>query len=212
MGKGNGFFGNDEGRNGMRADSKVIAVFDYDGTLAARDSFWPFLVAVAGWPRALLALGSTLVAAVINKPEKAERRSFIKERMIRLLLKGRRVDEFGPAIEKVKRWSRDLPTADLLREHYAKGHHVVIASGSLDIYLPHLLGKLPHHALICTEVESVQGVITGNTPRGNCVRARKAKLVAEYVEAHGPFDDSWGYGNLPHDLQMMELVKHRVIV
>ncbi len=34
----------------------TLAVFDFDHTLITGDSLWPFLAAVAGWPRALLAL------------------------------------------------------------------------------------------------------------------------------------------------------------
>lgn len=192
------------------ADNKTIAVFDYDGTLAASDSFWPFLVAVAGWPKALTALFLSLASAATAN--KGEGRSALKEQMIRRLLTGVRIDELPPAIDKVKKWSRELPTAKQLREHYSAGHHVVIASGSLDVYLPHLLGNLPHHALICTELETTDGAITGKTPNGNCVRERKAQRVAKYIAENGPFDESWGYGNMPHDLPMLNLMKNRVIV
>lgn len=196
----------------MESNGKIIAIFDYDGTLAAHDSFSPFIVSVAGMPRLILALAVTFVEMIFQKPEKAERRSFVKETLIRKLLAGKRESDLGPAIEKVKRWSRELDTAKTLREHYAKGHHVVIASGSLSVYLPHLLRELPHHKLICTQVEVKDGVITGNTPGGNCVRARKAAIIADYIKAHGPFDDSYGYGNKPHDLPMLALVNHKTVI
>jgi phosphoserine phosphatase len=100
----------------------------------------------------------------------------------------------------------------MLFDHHAKGHTIVIASGGLDLYLPALVKDLPPCAVICTEMEIKDGIITGEMTNGNCVRQRKAELVAAYMAAHGPFDASWGYGNFPHDLPMLELVKYRTIV
>ena len=71
---------------------------------------------------------------------------------------------------------------------------------------------LPHDAIICTQIEVKDGAVIGTMVRGNCVRQRKAELVEEYLERNGPFAESWGYGNLPHDLPMLDLLKHRVII
>jgi phosphatidylglycerophosphatase C len=99
-----------------------------------------------------------------------------------------------------------------LQEHYDQSHHVVIASGSLDLYLPELVKTLPHHALLCTKIEVVNGIATGVMSEGNCVRQGKADHVAAYLKQHGPFGESWGYGNFPDDVPMMNLLRHRVIV
>jgi phosphoserine phosphatase len=48
--------------------------------------------------------------------------------------------------------------------------------------------------------------------KGNCVRLRKAERVAEWLQDNGPFDDTYGYGNAPHDLPMLELLNHKIIV
>ena len=197
----------------------TLAVFDFDHTLIEGDSLWPFLVYAAGWPRALLALVEAVFSlarrylADKKDPEIADYRTFIKTRMLRRLLAGRTVAELAPAIEKLRGWQKwnELMRRALL-EHHDKGHRIVVASGGLDLYLPELLGDLPPRALICTRMEARDGVLTGEMLSGNCVRARKAEILANYILRNGPFAESWGYGNYPHDVAMLDLVKHRVIV
>jgi phosphoserine phosphatase len=99
-----------------------------------------------------------------------------------------------------------------LREHNAAGDVIVIASGGLNLYLPELLIDVPHAALICTDIGMQNNVATGEMINGNCVRLRKAERVSEWLAANGPFGESFGYGNYPHDVPMMNLVKHRIIV
>ncbi|MDD3371960.1 MAG: haloacid dehalogenase-like hydrolase, partial [Alphaproteobacteria bacterium] len=67
-------------------------------------------------------------------------------------------------------------------------------------------------ALICTDIGVENGVITGDMIHGNCVRLKKAERVEAWLAEHGPFDESFGYGNYPHDVPMLNLVKHRIIV
>jgi HAD superfamily phosphoserine phosphatase-like hydrolase len=189
----------------------VVAVFDFDNTLVKGDSLWPFLVAVAGWPRALVALAVARSRCLVRRP--ADAPTSIKGQMLWMVLTGQREAGLGRAVAKLRRWPRWIDAnLAILKEHYAAGHHVVIASGGLDLYLPVLLEKIPHHALVCTRMESVGGVLTGRMESGNCVRARKAELVAAYLGTLGPSGESWAYGNYPHDLPMMQLAQYRVIV
>jgi phosphatidylglycerophosphatase C len=193
--------------------ARTIVIFDYDNTLVEGDSLWPFLVAVAGWRRASLALLKALAGFVWVWARGGDYRTHVKERLLLDLLAGKREVDLAPAVEKMLSWPRERALVmNALREQYNKGNHIVIASGSLSLYLPSLLRRIPHHAVLCTEMEIKDGVVTGRMASGNCVRARKAERVADYLTVHGPFDDSWGYGNAPNDLPMLEKVRHRVIV
>ena len=198
---------------------RQLAVFDFDGTLIEGDSLWPFLMYVAGWPRVAAALGEAALLFALrflknkNDPRLADRRSFLKGQLLHRLLAGRKPDELRPAIDKLYKWQKwNKPIRDVLLDHYNKGHQIVIASGGLDLYLPELLMDLPPRALICTRIEVRDGVVTGAMPSGNCVRARKTEILARYIEKNGPFAESWGYGNFPHDLPMLALLKHRIII
>ena len=189
---------------------RTIAFFDFDGTLAQDDSLWPFLVAVAGLPRCLCALAKGVFFYLF--PCGRDRRTAVKEILLSTVLEGKHLSALVPAVERMRVWPRWMKTADDLRDHFAKGHHVVIATGSLNLYVKEMLGDMPYHAILCTEMEIIGGVLTGRMASGNCVRKRKAERVAEYLLKNGPFADSWAYGNLPHDLPMMELANHRVII
>jgi phosphoserine phosphatase len=180
---------------------------------------WIFFAAVAGWPRVVSAFLESLVLFTFEhfvwKTDRVriDRGTFFKVQMLQRLIAGRRVASLSEPIAKLVRtalWNEKI--CDLLREHYGKGHHVVIASGSLSLYLPEMVKNLPHHALLCTDVGISDGIVIGDMPLGNCVRQGKAERVATYMNEHGPFGESWGYGNFPDDVPMMNLMKYRVIV
>ncbi len=195
------------------AEGLTVAVFDFDSTLVKGDSLWPFLVAVAGWPQAIVSLLAALLRLTFRLRSRTDARTYIKDQLLWMVLAGQRESDLARAVARMRRWPRWIaPSLRALKEHYAAGHHIVIASGGLDIYLPALLKNVPYHALICTEMEVVNGTVTGRSSTGNCVRASKAARVARYLKSLGPLEDSWAYGNLPHDLPMMRLVQHRVIV
>jgi phosphoserine phosphatase len=67
-------------------------------------------------------------------------------------------------------------------------------------------------AVIGTDLEVVDGKLTGRLASVNCVRDEKARRVAEWVGANGPFKESWGYGNRPHDLAMLALTDHPTVI
>ncbi len=201
------------------SSERTIAVFDFDGTLVESDSFWPFLGFVAGWPRTAAALVQGLALFALrcvkdkNDPAVRDHRTFIKAHLLNTLLTGRTVDRLAPSVEKLRSWRKWKESVhNILLQHHDAGHHVVVASGGLDLYLPGLLQDLPHHALICTQIGVKNGLVTGEMISGNCVRLRKAELVADYISRNGPFAESWGYGNLPHDLPMLNLLKYRIVI
>lgn len=196
----------------MTCTRSVLALFDYDNTLVKGDSLWPFLVAAVGrWRAVRGALAAALSIPCAWSAGKDWRTAF-KEGMLRRLLGGAQVADLQNAIESMRQWPVEKPAAQALREHRAKGHRVVIASGGLDLYLPSALAALPYDDLLCTRMEVVDGALTGRLIEGNCVRAKKAQTVAAYLAQRGPFDETWGYGNAPHDLPMLALCDHRVVV
>jgi len=190
-----------------------IAFFDFDGTLARRDSLLPFLCRVAGfWPCAFV-FAKALVGSLAT-PCGTDKRTWIKERLLFSLLQNRPKASVAEAARAMRTWPRWIePTVEALRRHHEQGDRVVVSTGSLDLYIHEMLTGLPVDDVLCTRMEVVDGVLTGRMDGGgNCVRVRKAELVAAYMREHGPFTESWAYGNAPHDLPMMELTTNRVIV
>lgn len=198
---------------------RIIAIFDFDGTLVKSDSFFPFLGYLSGWHCLIASFLKSLCSFTFLKlsnpqnPAVADHRTFIKASLLKDLVRGHTISELPEVRAKLCAWQVWIePMKQALLDHHAQGHHIVVASGGLDVYLPTLLRDLPIDALICTKLGVEDDVLTGEMTSGNCVRERKAEMVAAYLAEHGPFDDSWGYGNLPHDLPMLNLLKHSIIV
>ncbi len=194
-----------------------VAIFDFDDTLVEKDSFWLYLFLVAGRFASYLILGEALLRYILKKavgrPSNTDFRTFIKAHLLHRLLVGKKEERLRTTARLMAgKQKRIHATLQALKEHKEKGAVIVIASGGLDLYLPSLLRDIPYDALICTEIGVENGVITGEMVKGNCVRARKAERVAAWLAAHGPFEESFGYGNYPDDLPMLALVRHRILV
>jgi HAD superfamily hydrolase (TIGR01490 family) len=198
------------------AKMKRVAIFDFDNTLIEGDSFLPFLTYAAGIApcyAALVEAGAAFVLLRARGKKTGSLRTFGKGFLLNRLLKGKRREDLAAAVSKTRAWQKiNEPVMRTLREHREKGDMIVIASGSLDLYLPELVRDIPHDALICTDVGIENGIVTGEMIHGNCVRLKKAERIKAWLEANGPFEESFGYGNYPHDVPMLEVVKYRVIV
>jgi HAD superfamily hydrolase (TIGR01490 family) len=191
---------------------KRAAIFDYDNTLILGDSFFPFLSFAVGRVSACMGLAEALAAYALRRPSESLR-TFIKDYLLHRLLKGKRRADLGEAIDRLRQWQKiNAPVMQSLREHSERGDKIVIASGGLDLYISDLLNGVPHDAVICTDIGIENGFITGDMINGNCVRERKAERVSAWLADNGPFDETFGYGNYPHDVPMLNLVKHRIIV
>lgn len=203
----------------MSDTKRTIVFFDFDGTLVKGDSFFPFLGFLSGWHNLVIQFVQSLFLFVSLKlrkkdnPAVADHRTFIKTELLKRLVAGHNQSDLSAVIAKLLLWKKwNAPVHQALMDHHAQGHHVVVASGGLNLYLTTLLKDVPLDGLICTCVGVENGVMTGVMTSGNCVRDRKAEMVAAYLAEHGPFDESWGYGNLPHDLPMLNLLKYRIII
>lgn len=187
-----------------------IAFFDFDGTLVKGDSLLPFLGYAAGWGRLLVAFAVSLLSP---EPGHPDRRTGIKAALLRRTLAGVPEDKARAAARKLGKlamWKE--PAYSALKKHKADGYTIVVATGALELYIHHLIQDLPVDVVLATEMESKDGYLTGRMRDGNCVREEKARRVKAYLQTHGPFDVSYGYGNAPHDLPMLALLDHKTVI
>lgn len=189
---------------------KIIAIFDFDNTLIKGDSLWPFLIQTVGWPKAIKAASIALCALLFDKS--GDSRTVFKAALLRHTLAGVSLAAAQRAAERLREKLQWLPTRDALMAHHQAGHKIVIASGGLNIYLPILLADLPHDKIIATGISSADGKLTGQMPNGNCVRQRKAERIAAYLSEQQNVTATYGYGNFPHDVPMLQQLTHRIIV
>jgi phosphatidylglycerophosphatase C len=193
---------------GATAGHHGVAAFDFDGTLARRDTLVPFLRHACGTPR--------VVAATARAALRARDRDSLKVGAIGHLFRGRTaadVDALGRAyVPRLVELLRP-EMVERVRWHRAEGHAVVIVSASLGVYLRPLADRLRLDAALAVElVMGADGVLTGavvgdlNT-RGPEKVARLRVWTAQRFGADVPFE-LWAYGDSAGDEELLALADH----
>ena len=181
-----------------------IAFFDFDGTITSYDNYTDFMIYSSGIIRKLIIAPFLLVLYVFYRtgflsPAKTRTAvsflsySFRRENVIREA--GARYAVSGVKI---------LPSAaEQIARHRSRGDRIVIVSASLNVYLEpwaEIIGA----DLICTRLESKNGLMTGLYVSGDCSGKRKAASIAErYVLKN--YGKIYVYGDTREDREMMEL-------
>jgi phosphatidylglycerophosphatase C len=161
-----------------------LAAFDFDGTLTRRDTLLPYLRRGLGWPRFLLALlrSAPWLAAYACGLLSNHR---AKARLLQVSLGGRSERE-------IAQWSADFVGRYLphqwqqealarLRQHQARGHCCVIVSASPGIYLHRVGEVLGMDAVLCTELETHGGALTGRMAGANCHGEEKVRRLQAWL-------------------------------
>jgi phosphatidylglycerophosphatase C len=183
----------------------AIAAFDFDGTLTTRDCMVPFLCRVAGTRAVVSAFGRHAGTAVRRD------RDGVKAGILGVLLAGREsraVDELGEwyAADIVRtRLRRDV--VERLRWHQGEGHRTVIVSASLRPYLAPVARGLGIDHVICTELEAVDGTLTGRIAGANCRGPVKAERLGAWSRPD-PAATLWAYGDSAGDDHLLALADH----
>ena len=160
----------------------VLAVFDFDGTMTDRHTFWRYLRYLVGYRRfhTVLVQQRRAVARVLNKKmSTAEGR----EILIHALLQNYPADTEAHAAERFAREhaSRWLRSSALrcLETHLRAGHHTVVLSNSAESYLKHVGNGLGVHAVLGTRLEVRSGRLTGRIQGESCVGPQKLQRLRE---------------------------------
>ncbi len=182
-----------------------IALFDFDGTITFKDTFTPFIYFASS--RARIMLGTLLLAPMIlgyklglvTVPK-------IRAAIVRVAFQGRserEVQEFGA------RYSATLPALvrpealERIRWHQAKGDVVVVVSASLAAYLSCWCEEQGIE-LVCAELESKDGVLSGRYAGGDCTGSEKARRVRERYDMKR-YETIYAYGDTHEDRELLSL-------
>jgi phosphatidylglycerophosphatase C len=185
-----------------------VAAFDFDGTLAHRDTLVPFLRSVCGTPRVALATARALV--------RSRDRDTLKVAAIGHLFQGMQADEldrrglsYVPSLVELLR----PEMLDRVRWHQQEGHAVVIVSASLGVYLRPLAEHLGLDTALAVElVADADGLLTGEVVgQLNTRGPHKATRLRTWVDArYGPATavELWAYGDSSGDEELLALADH----
>lgn len=196
------------------ASAPGVAAFDFDGTLTLRDTLGPFLIRSLGWPRFLwsIVLSAPWLAAYVLRLMSNHR---AKARLLQVSLAGRSQAELEcHAQDFAKHYLSDQWNAwgmQQLVEHQRQGHRCVIVSASPNVYL-HTVGKsLGVDAVLCTEMEVINGRYTGRMATSNCHGEEKVRRLQIWLAerlSHDVQSILYAYGDTSGDKPMLRLAEH----
>ena len=200
----------------MDESRPVVVAFDFDHTLTVRDSVVPFMGSVAGWTNLLWA-AARRPGGILRALARRDRDG-LKAVFSGMAFSGRTVAEVEEAgivhaRRVVEGWMR-ADVAERLRVHQSAGHVVVIVSASFGPYMHPLGDMLEVDAVLCTELESVDGVLTGNLLGANCRGEEKARRMSAWLESAGLPADSLlvAYGDSAGDEALLSMARRAVWV
>jgi putative phosphoserine phosphatase/1-acylglycerol-3-phosphate O-acyltransferase len=194
----------------------VGAFFDVDKTILAENSGTAYLKRMyergeIDWRAVVFGLGSYLryKLNLLDIERWTEKNS--------VLFQGR--NEAATAREAAELFQTALlpsiyPEAEArVRWHLAEGHLVALVSGSTRFVLDPLAAHLGVKHLLCTQLESEDGVFTGRVVRPICFGEGKIYWIQQLIEReYVDLARSWFYTDSITDLPLLDLVGHPVIV
>ena len=187
----------------------TVAAFDVDNTLTVRDCVVPFMKSVAGISRLSRVL-LTDIGETFQSVRRRDRDS-LKMKFVDGVFAGkdaREVESLGIqfASKVADKWLRS-DVATRMRWHQEQGHVVILVSASLGAYLHPLGDLLEVDAVLCTELEEKDGLLTGKLIGQNCRGKEKASRVQKWCQDSGIATEDlvYAYGDSSGDTELLEL-------
>jgi phosphatidylglycerophosphatase C len=187
----------------------TVAAFDVDNTLTVRDCVVPFMKSVGGISR----LSKVLLTDIGETFQSVRRRDrdSLKMKFVDGVFAGkdaREVESLGIqfASKVADKWLRS-DVATRMRWHQEQGHVVILVSASLGAYLHPLGDLLEVDAVLCTELEEKDGLLTGKLVGQNCRGKEKASRVQKWCQESGIATEDlvYAYGDSSGDTELLAL-------
>jgi phosphatidylglycerophosphatase C len=189
---------------------RVVAVFDFDGTLTKRDTLRLFFIELCGWrglSRAILAeLPSMLAAGMLGNHHRDRARAALTRR----LLGGRPEEETLAAAQRLaERVVKGLLRQDTrawLCWHQSQGHEILIISASFAAYVEPVARRLGTEMVMATRWEvDASACLTGGLAGRNVRGQEKVERLRQHLRDGDA--SIYAYGNSAGDRFLLALAK-----
>lgn len=189
---------------------KALALFDFDGTVSYKDSFFEFFksnLSTYELIKGLLILSPTILGYKFGiipnyKAKKNIFGHFYKSYDYQKFV-GLSNDFSDNIIPKIVRKS----AIERINWHKNQGHTVVIVSATFEEWLQNWCNKLGID-LIGTKMEVLDDRITGNFLTPNCFGPEKVNRVKEKYNLED-FEYIYAYGDSKGDMEMLEIANEK---
>jgi phosphatidylglycerophosphatase C len=190
---------------------EIIAVFDFDGTLVAGDSFFRFVT----WRRARLTVArdlfmtSPLLALYLLRFVGNERH---KMALFSRSFAGMRIEDFEamgkafaaeqlPAMIRKEAWKR-------LCAHKDQGHRIAVVSASLETWIRPWTDAHNVDMLLASKPEVSQGRLTGRLEGVNCIGPEKTRRLFSTLPKNRASYEIYAYGDSRGDFDLLAAADH----
>jgi phosphatidylglycerophosphatase C len=191
-------------------NDRVVAAFDFDGTITTTDSFRAFLLEVGGPVRFAFAALRCLPWLAGIAPGWSQRGP-TKARFMYAMLGPVRRDVLEAAAQRfVDTRLTALLRPEMLarvREHQAMGHEVVLVSASPSVYLRKWASTVGIDTVLSSELEWRDGAYTGRLAGLNCWGPEKVARLRAWWGERAP-TTLYAYGDSRGDREMAALANH----
>lgn len=189
--------------------TRVLVLFDFDGTLTTRDSLSDFILYSKGFIETLLG-GIYLSPLLLGYGCKIISNDWAKQQVLRYFFGGCslvEVEVIGQKYAKVR-----IPLIlrnkglDKIQWHVKQGHRVVIVSASVDLWLKGWVDEIGVE-LIATQLEVKEGFLTGAFRSKNCHGEEKVLRIKSYLNLND-YQTIYAYGDTSGDKPMLDLANY----
>ena len=195
-------------------NNKNLALFDFDGTISNKDSFFIFIrFYVSKWRflKGSLLLLPILIAYKLKILDNEKAKKYV----IKHFFEGETEENFNKKCtifgnEKLPLIIRKT-AKKALQQHRKQGDRIIIVSASLENYLVQWC-KNNDFELIATKLATENGIITGDFVGENCHGQEKVNRIKSYLniadyqgDNEGNNKEIYAYGDTSGDLPMLKL-------
>lgn len=186
--------------------SRVLALFDFDGTITFKDSLKDFIIYAVGKYEFYFSLVYLSPILVLYKI-KIIPNHFAKRKLLSYHFKNWERDKLREVGKNYSRYriEKIIRPAALrrLEWHKASGHEVVIVSASACLWLSEwcVINALE---LICTQLEYSDNKMTGRFSTKNCYGEEKVSRIREYFDL-SEYQFIYAYGDSKGDKELLQM-------
>lgn len=184
---------------------KNLALFDFDGTLYAGDSFTRFIFYTRS-KRHILKNSLKILPWIQAYYLKLYPANAMRPKLFAAIFSQTDLDELQPIIQDYAEYLITRLNPKLyqqLLQHQQQGDDVVLVSASVDLYLQAVC-QLLNIELICTETERINRILTGKYSTPDCSEIQKSLRIQQRYQLED-YQYIYAYGNSDEDLEMLKL-------
>jgi len=189
---------------------KILAIFDFDGTITLRDSLLDFTRYAVGERKYLFGI-LMLMPFFLLYAIKVIPNYILKEKFISFYFKGYSEEFFNTlamnySLEKIDEIVKPKALNRLVW-HREQNHEVVIVSASIESWLKGWSNK-NNCKIIGTQLEFEKGILTGRLSSKNCFGIEKVNRLNQNYNL-SEFEYIYAYGDSAGDNEILEIANEK---